>query len=147
MNSEEVLLTLEDVAERLKISVSTVRRWVKSSELRSIKVGNRGQYRISLGTLRNSWPNRRLNNRIPRLLHPEAWPRMETAIDWARAHTKYIVVIGGVISGLGERDRGCFIGKLLSSRLTVVPIKCDGYLNTDPGTMNPIEHGEVFRAG
>jgi len=40
MNNDEQLLTLEDVAERLKISVSTVRRWVKSNELRSIKVGN-----------------------------------------------------------------------------------------------------------
>src|SRR5688500_16340928 len=36
------------------------------------------------------------------------------------------------------------IGNLLSGRLKVVPVKCDGYLNTDPGTMNPIEHGEVF---
>ena len=66
------------------------------------------------------------------------------AIDWAREHTKYIVVIGGVISGLGKGIAAASIGKLLNSRLMIVPIKCDGYLNTDPGTMNPIEHGEVF---
>jgi len=36
------------------------------------------------------------------------------------------------------------IGNLLASRYCVIPVKCDGYLNVDPGTMNPIEHGEVF---
>ena len=54
------------------------------------------------------------------------------------------MVTGGVISGLGKGIAAASIGKLLNSRLSVVPIKCDGYLNTDPGTMNPIEHGEVF---
>lgn len=57
---------------------------------------------------------------------------------------KFIVVTGGVLSGLGKGIATASIGKLLSDRLKVVPIKCDGYLNTDPGTMNPIEHGEVF---
>ena len=57
---------------------------------------------------------------------------------------KYIVVTGGVLSGLGKGIAAASIGNLLSGRLKVVPIKCDGYLNTDPGTMNPIEHGEVF---
>ncbi|MBN1756333.1 CTP synthase (glutamine hydrolyzing) [bacterium] len=57
---------------------------------------------------------------------------------------KFIVVTGGVISGLGKGISSASIGKLLSSKLRVIPIKCDGYLNTDPGTMNPIEHGEVF---
>lgn len=58
--------------------------------------------------------------------------------------TKYIVVTGGVLSGLGKGIAAASIGHLLSSRLKVVPIKCDGYLNLDPGTMNPFEHGEVF---
>ena len=58
--------------------------------------------------------------------------------------TKYIIVTGGVLSGLGKGITAASIGHLLSSRLTIVPIKCDGYLNVDPGTMNPIEHGEVF---
>jgi CTP synthase len=66
------------------------------------------------------------------------------SVDWAREHTKFIVVIGGVISGLGKGIAAASIGKLINSRLMVIPIKCDGYLNTDPGTMNPIEHGEVF---
>jgi len=57
---------------------------------------------------------------------------------------KFIVVTGGVLSGLGKGILSASIGRLLSSRLKVVPVKCDGYLNTDPGTMNPIEHGEVF---
>jgi CTP synthase len=58
--------------------------------------------------------------------------------------TKYIIVTGGVLSGLGKGIAAASIGHLLSSRLKIVPIKCDGYLNVDPGTMNPIEHGEVF---
>lgn len=56
---------------------------------------------------------------------------------------KYIVVTGGVISGLGKGITTASIGNLLSG-YKIVPIKCDGYLNTDPGTMNPVEHGEVF---
>ncbi len=58
--------------------------------------------------------------------------------------TKYIVVTGGVLSGLGKGVAGASLGHLLSYDYKVVPIKCDGYLNVDPGTMNPVEHGEVF---
>jgi CTP synthase len=58
--------------------------------------------------------------------------------------TKYIIVSGGVLSGLGKGIAAASIGHLLSSKLRIVPIKCDGYLNVDPGTMNPYEHGEVF---
>lgn len=57
---------------------------------------------------------------------------------------KYIVVTGGVLSGLGKGVAAASIGHLLSYDYKVVPIKCDGYLNVDPGTMNPVEHGEVF---
>ncbi len=59
-------------------------------------------------------------------------------------NTKFIVVTGGVLSGLGKGIAAASIGKLLSHNYKVVPIKLDGYLNVDPGTMNPIEHGEVF---
>jgi excisionase family DNA binding protein len=145
MNNGDQLLTLEDVADRLKISVSTVRRWVKSSELRSIKIGNRGQYRISLGDLEEFLAEQEAQqpdtSAVAMLKHGREWRQ---SIDWAREHTKYVVITGGVISGLGKGIAAASIGKLLNSRLTVVPIKCDGYLNTDPGTMNPIEHGEVF---
>jgi len=57
---------------------------------------------------------------------------------------KVIVITGGVLSGLGKGIVSASIGKLLSNKYKVVPIKCDGYLNVDPGTMNPVEHGEVF---
>jgi CTP synthase len=57
---------------------------------------------------------------------------------------KYIVVTGGVVSGLGKGIAAASIGHLLSSNYKVVPMKLDGYLNVDPGTMNPYEHGEVF---
>ena len=58
--------------------------------------------------------------------------------------TQYIIVTGGVLSGLGKGIAAASIGHLLSSRLKIIPVKCDGYLNVDPGTMNPYEHGEVF---
>ena len=58
--------------------------------------------------------------------------------------TKFIIVTGGVVSGLGKGVSAASIGSLIADRFKVVPIKCDGYLNTDPGTMNPTEHGEVF---
>ncbi len=61
-----------------------------------------------------------------------------------KKNTKFIIVTGGVISGLGKGIAAASIGTLINSNLKVVPVKCDGYLNTDPGTMNPIEHGEVF---
>jgi CTP synthase len=59
-------------------------------------------------------------------------------------NTKWIIVTGGVLSGLGKGVVSASIGRLLVPTYKVVPIKCDGYLNVDPGTMNPIEHGEVF---
>ena len=58
--------------------------------------------------------------------------------------TKFIVVTGGVLSGLGKGIAAASIGRLLNSKLKVVSIKNEGYLNVQPGTMNPIEHGEVF---
>ncbi len=57
---------------------------------------------------------------------------------------KYIVVTGGVISGLGKGVLAASIGKLIADRYKCAAVKCDGYLNIDPGTMNPVEHGEVF---
>jgi CTP synthase len=58
---------------------------------------------------------------------------------------KYIVVTGGVCSGLGKGTAAASIGALLKSAgFKVFPVKMDPYLNVDPGTMNPIQHGEVF---
>ena len=57
---------------------------------------------------------------------------------------KWIIVTGGVLSGLGKGVATASIGKLLPKDKKIVTVKCDGYLNVDPGTMNPIEHGEVF---
>ena len=55
------------------------------------------------------------------------------------------MVTGGVVSGLGKGIAAASIGKLLEGNgFHVSPIKCDGYLNVDPGTMNPFEHGEVY---
>lgn len=58
---------------------------------------------------------------------------------------KYIFVIGGVMSGIGKGIATASIGKILQSKgYQVAAIKIDPYLNIDAGTMNPIEHGEVF---
>lgn len=59
--------------------------------------------------------------------------------------TKYIFITGGVVSGLGKGIAAASIGLLLKSRgLRVLNQKFDPYLNIDPGTLNPFEHGEVF---
>lgn len=58
--------------------------------------------------------------------------------------TKYIIFTGGVLSGLGKGVAAAAIGKLISNGNKILPMKLDGYLNYDTGTMNPIEHGEVF---
>ncbi len=58
---------------------------------------------------------------------------------------KYIFVTGGVISSLGKGIASASIGALLESRgLKVTIVKLDPYINVDPGTMNPFQHGEVF---
>ncbi|MGE0268407.1 MAG: CTP synthase [Candidatus Omnitrophota bacterium] len=58
---------------------------------------------------------------------------------------KFIFVTGGVVSSLGKGISAASIGKLLEARgLKTTIIKCDPYLNVDPGTMNPFQHGEVF---
>lgn len=58
---------------------------------------------------------------------------------------KYIFITGGVISSLGKGIASASIGKLLESMgLKVTLIKCDPYINVDPGTMNPYQHGEVY---
>ena len=59
--------------------------------------------------------------------------------------TKYIFVTGGVVSGLGKGITAASLGRLLKARgLKVTAQKLDPYLNVDPGTMNPVQHGEVF---
>jgi len=61
---------------------------------------------------------------------------------------KYIAVTGGVLSGLGKGIAASSIGRLLKSRgFKVTSIKIDPYLNVDPGTMSPYQHGEVFVLG
>src|SRR4249920_75641 len=59
--------------------------------------------------------------------------------------TKFIFVTGGVVSSLGKGLASASIGALLENRgLNVTIQKLDPYINVDPGTMNPLQHGEVF---
>lgn len=59
--------------------------------------------------------------------------------------TKYVFVTGGVVSGLGKGITAASLGRLLKARgLRVAAQKLDPYINMDPGTMSPLQHGEVF---
>ena len=59
--------------------------------------------------------------------------------------TKYVFITGGVVSSLGKGISAASLGAILESRnLKVTFIKLDPYINVDPGTMSPFQHGEVF---
>ncbi len=59
--------------------------------------------------------------------------------------TKYIFVTGGVVSSLGKGIVAASLGRLLKNRgLKIAIQKFDPYINVDPGTMSPYQHGEVF---
>jgi CTP synthase len=63
----------------------------------------------------------------------------------AETPVKYVFVTGGVVSGLGKGISAASLGTLLKARGVRVSLqKCDPYLNVDPGTMSPFQHGEVF---
>ena len=58
---------------------------------------------------------------------------------------KFVFVTGGVTSSLGKGITAASLGRILSARgLAVASLKMDPYLNVDPGTMSPYQHGEVF---
>ena len=64
---------------------------------------------------------------------------------YRRGRHKYVAVLGTVMSGLGKGILASSVAKLLKDKgLTVAPIKMEGYLNIDSGTLNPYRHGEVF---
>jgi CTP synthase len=73
-------------------------------------------------------------------------PAKQTPTQPTKEHsTKYIFVVGGVMSGVGKGVTTASIGQILQARgYNVSSIKMDPYINVDAGTMNPIEHGEVF---
>src|SRR5579883_123161 len=85
---------------------------------------------------------------------PSSWPTpardrisgdFELQLQEKRMSAKYIFVTGGVVSSLGKGLAAASIGALLESRgLKVTLLKFDPYLNVDPGTMCPFQHGEVF---
>ena len=59
--------------------------------------------------------------------------------------TKYLFITGGVVSSLGKGITAASIGRLLINRgLSIRMLKMDPYLNVDPGTMSPYQHGEVY---
>jgi CTP synthase len=70
---------------------------------------------------------------------------ISASVQLARVMTKFVFVTGGVVSSLGKGIASASLAALLESRgLSVTLIKLDPYLNVDPGTMSPFQHGEVF---
>jgi CTP synthase len=66
-------------------------------------------------------------------------------LEEGEAMTKYIFVTGGVVSSVGKGIATASIGRLIKARgMSVSMMKLDPYLNVDPGTMSPYQHGEVF---
>src|SRR3954468_15424682 len=64
---------------------------------------------------------------------------------YRKGHHKYVIVVGTVMSGLGKGIFSSSLAKLLQDKgLRVAPIKMEGYINIDSGTLNPYRHGEVF---
>ncbi|MFM7693092.1 MAG: CTP synthase, partial [Actinomycetota bacterium] len=63
----------------------------------------------------------------------------------AETKARYVFITGGVVSSLGKGITAASLGRILKSRgLRVAVIKLDPYINVDPGTMSPFQHGEVF---
>ena len=66
----------------------------------------------------------------------------------SRKPTKYVFVTGGVVSSIGKGLASAAVGALLEGRgLRITTVKLDPYINVDPGTMSPYQHGEVLRSG
>jgi CTP synthase len=86
------------------------------------------------------------NNRyVPERLKPQSGSRDVSPLTTGAVQTKYIFVTGGVTSSLGKGIFSASLGLLLEDRgLRVTIQKFDPYINVDPGTMNPYEHGEVY---
>src|ERR1700688_4951679 len=91
----------------------------------------------------STFPSRKLSVIIDRAPQPAQFSKQNQSEEAMSA--KYIFVTGGVVSSLGKGLAAASIGCLLESRgLKVNLMKFDPYLNVDPGTMSPFQHGEVF---
>src|SRR5215831_9322239 len=100
---------------------------------------------------RNLMTNQDDNNELNELLASVGHTSDETEFytpipsGYVKGKTKYVVVVGTVMSGLGKGIFASSLAKILKDKgLKVSPIKMEGYLNLDSGTLNPFRHGEVF---
>src|SRR6266496_2506718 len=91
----------------------------------------------------STFPSRKISAIIDRAPQPAQFSNQNQSEEAMSA--KYIFVTGGVVSSLGKGLASASIGCLLEARgLKVSLLKFDPYLNVDPGTMSPFQHGEVF---
>lgn len=94
-----------------------------------------------------AWWQRTSDRRLRHIISendPMLWAAAQTERRKSMA-VKYVFVTGGVVSGLGKGITAASLGRLLKARgYKVTMQKFDPYINIDPGTMNPIQHGEVF---
>src|SRR5581483_4437513 len=89
-------------------------------------------------------PHDRLAIRPSHYLHSHRYHPPKDQL-MAHADTRFIFITGGVVSSLGKGIAAASIGRLLVSRGFDVQLqKFDPYINVDPGTMSPFQHGEVF---
>ena len=95
------------------------------------------------GTPRSCW--RRPERRLSSAARPSRLGFPESLMPQSRPETRFIFVTGGVVSALGKGIAAASLGQLLVARgLSVTIQKFDPYINVDPGTMSPFQHGEVF---
>ena len=88
--------------------------------------------KTDLGALSNKSDSSEFYNNVPK--------------GYKKGKTKFIIITGSVISGVGKGTFSSCLGSLLKMKhgISVIPIKLEGYLNYDSGTLNPFRHGEVF---
>jgi CTP synthase len=126
------------------VEAASARDFARTSDCAAARTADcRGWCLLMVVTVRPELPraeSKRLSRRI--LLNPVADTSDSGSIGRV---TKHIFVTGGVVSSLGKGLTAASLGNLLTARgLRVVMQKLDPYLNVDPGTMNPFQHGEVF---
>ncbi|VVB55104.1 CTP synthase [uncultured archaeon] len=118
---------------------------IRNTNSRPLQSSHRALLNYTIGKRKlNSDQTKHTTKNFQNLLTPHTQYINVPSQGWLVA-MNYVVVTGGVLSGLGKGVTVASIGRILKDRgYNVAPIKIDGYVNVDPGTMNPYEHGEVY---
>src|SRR6266576_6352 len=124
-------------------SIGSTKTQLRSSAFCMGRSAGHSELRILFAGAFSTFPSGRFSGIIDRAPQPAQFSNQNQSEEQMSA--KYIFVTGGVVSSLGKGLAAASIGCLLESRgLKVNLMKFDPYLNVDPGTMSPFQHGEVF---